>query len=335
MPATSAETIISGAFDTVGILAPGESVSPADAQGALRRLNLMMSGLRLQPLTQPVVSREVFSLTSNIGVYTIGPGGDFDTTRPAANGFSGAGILLNSQGTPMSVTSLTRAGSVATATVTNHGASTGQNVTIRGADQSDYNGTFPITVTSVSTFTYLVDASVTTPATGTITASFESINSDATSITEVPRALLTDDAWQAIQIKSLTSAQFTNVYYNPTYAADLGTINLWPIPNTSVNSLVLYRLQPLTSFQNLTTEYFLPDGCEEALHYNLARRLLTPYGVTDQATVGDIIDMARTTLATFKRGNVKLSDLATDPALTANQRGGYNIVTGTGGGSSV
>jgi hypothetical protein len=334
MPATTAETIIETAFDTVGILAPGESVAPANAQGALRRLNLMMSGLRLQPLTQPVVSREVFSLTSNVGVYTIGPGGDFDTTRPTS--LSGAGILLNSEGSPVSVSLLTRIGATATATAIAHGAATGQNVTIRGADQADYNGTFPITVTSIDTFTYLIDATVTTPATGTITAAFESINSDATSVTEVSRAVLTDDAWQAIPIKSLTAAQFTNVYYNPTYAADLGTINLWPIPNTSVNSLVLYRLQPLTSFQNLTTEYFLPDGCEEALMYNLAKRLIGgPYGVVDPATVELVTDMARDTLATFKRGNVKLSDLATDPALTANPRGGYNIVTGTGGGSSV
>lgn len=328
MPATTAETIIEGAFDAIGLLGTGSVTSAEMANSGLRRLNLMMSALRLQPLTQPVQSREVFSLTADLGVYTIGPGGDFDTTRPTK--LSGAGILLNSQGTPASVTSLASADGVVTATMTSHGASTGQNVTIVGAVPDAYNGTFPITVTGVNAFTYLFGGSSAALATGTITAAFES---DASDVVEVPRAVLNDEAWQAIQIKSLTGAQFTDVYYNPTYAADLGTINLWPIPNTAENSLVLYRLQPLTSFTNLTTEYFLPDGCQEALEYNLARRLLTPYGVIEPTTVADVKDMATSTLANFKRGSVKLTDLGTDPALTHAQSGGYNIVTGTGGGT--
>lgn len=329
MPATTALEILTGAFETLGVTAPGETISTAMTTDALRRLNLMMSSLRLQPLTQPVQSREVFPLTADLGVYTIGPGGDFDTTRPTA--LLGAAILLNSQGTPVAITSITRTGNVATVTITSHGASSGQNVTIDGAVPADYNGTFPITVTGVNTFTYIVDGDVTTPATGTKTASFES---DATDVIEVPRALMTDDAWKALQIKSLTGVQFTNVYYNPTWAADLGTINLWPIPNTQVNSLVIYRLMPLTSFATTAISYYLPDGCAEALEYNLARRLMTPYGVVDQGIVSDVLDMARTTLANFKRGSAKLTDLPTDPALTQSRSGGYNINSGTGGGSS-
>jgi len=327
MPATTAQGIIDGAFQTVGVVAQGDSPSTAQSTDALRRLNLMLGGLKLQPLTQGVVSREVFPLTANVGVYTMGPGGDFDTTRPIA--LEDAAILLNSQGTPASAT-LARSGYVVTATVASHGGSTGQNVTIHGATQADYNGTFPITVTGVNTFTYIIDASTaTTPATGTITASLES---NGNSIVEVPRAVLTDDAWAGIRIKSLTSAQFTVVYLNATYAADLATINLWPIPNVATNSLVLYRNQPLTYFASLSAAYSLPDGCEDTLEYNLARRLLTPYGIVDQGIVSDVIDMARTTLATFKRANTKLVDMPTDPALTQDPAGGYNILTGTGGG---
>lgn len=325
MPATTAQQIIGGAFGTIGVYGPGESIAPADVQDGLRRLNLMMSGLRLQPLTQPVVSREVFSLTADVGVYTMGPGGDFDTTRPTK--LTGAAILLNSEGAPASVTSITRSGSVATVTMAaSHGASTGQNMTIRGAEPDAYNGTFPITVTGAATFTYLVGGAVTTPATGTITAALESNASD---VVEVPRAIMTDDAWQWLQLKQLTGAQFTNVYYNPTYAADLGTVNLWPIPNTSENALVLYRQQPLTSFVNLTTQYCLPDGCPEALEYQLAKRLLGVYPTTDADTKAYVLQMAGETMATFKRGSTKLADLTTDPALTPQDRqGGYNIQTG-------
>lgn len=68
------------------------------------------------------------------------------------------------------VISITRQGSIATVTTDGvHNLATGQSVTISGADQSDYNGTVSITVTSETVFQYTVTGSPTTPATGTIT----------------------------------------------------------------------------------------------------------------------------------------------------------------------
>lgn len=72
--------------------------------------------------------------------------------------------------TAKSVTSITRSGSNATATVTAHGWGTGRSVTIAGATQPEYNGTYSITVVSANTFTYTVAGTPVTPATGTITA---------------------------------------------------------------------------------------------------------------------------------------------------------------------
>jgi hypothetical protein len=66
--------------------------------------------------------------------------------------------------------SITRSGTTATVTHTSHGYSTGQKVWIKGAAQQQYNGVFSITVTGANTYTYTVDDSPTTPATGTITA---------------------------------------------------------------------------------------------------------------------------------------------------------------------
>lgn len=68
---------------------------------------------------------------------------------------------------------ITRAGTTATATSIEepHGFTTGQSVTIKGAEQSQYNGAFSITVTSPTVFTFTVPVeseAVTTPATGTI-----------------------------------------------------------------------------------------------------------------------------------------------------------------------
>lgn len=70
-----------------------------------------------------------------------------------------------------SVTSLTSSGTTATATVTNHGYIVGQSVTIKGATQTEYNGTYSVVSTpTANTFTYTFAGSATTPATGTITA---------------------------------------------------------------------------------------------------------------------------------------------------------------------
>jgi phage tail sheath protein FI len=72
---------------------------------------------------------------------------------------------------PRSVSGITRATSTATVTTASaHGFTTGQRVTIAGATQTEYNGTFTITVTGATTFTYTVTGTPATPATGTITA---------------------------------------------------------------------------------------------------------------------------------------------------------------------
>jgi len=72
---------------------------------------------------------------------------------------------------------LTSSGTTATFTsATDHGLTTGNSAIIAGADQSDYNGTFIVTVTSTTVFTYtmLADPAVDT-ATGTITSTLATV----------------------------------------------------------------------------------------------------------------------------------------------------------------
>jgi head-tail adaptor len=74
-----------------------------------------------------------------------------------------------------SLASLTRSGTTATATTAAaHGYATNDYVTIAGATPSGYNGKVKIVVTGALTFTYQVSAGLTTPATGTITATYAS-----------------------------------------------------------------------------------------------------------------------------------------------------------------
>lgn len=74
-------------------------------------------------------------------------------------------------GAAKTVSSIVRASTTATVTTAAaHGYATGQRITIAGADQADYNGTFEIVVTGATTFTFTVAGSPTTPATGVLTA---------------------------------------------------------------------------------------------------------------------------------------------------------------------
>lgn len=246
---TTATAIIQGAFETIGVLGDGETISYAKAADGLRRLNLMMGSWALQPLTFPVIAREVFPLVDGQGTpddpYTIGTGGDFDTLRPPTQqSIVGASLLLNS------------------------------------ADPQ------PV---------------------------------------ETPIPVLTYDMYQANQVKTLEGTQATQLFYRPTYP--LGHIFLYPIPNTTVNSLVLYLQKQLGKFAGLTTQYDFPEGAEEAIEYNLALRLCGPYSI---AVDPDVKALARSSLAIYKRGNYKLYDLVQDPATTNSRSAGYDINTGNG-----
>lgn len=72
--------------------------------------------------------------------------------------------------TPVTLTSLTQTGGLATATLAGHGLQTGDVVRIADADQAGYNGTHRITRVDDDTYTFAVDSGTVSPATGTVTA---------------------------------------------------------------------------------------------------------------------------------------------------------------------
>ena len=242
----NAYSVVQAALADIGVvsLEEGNVPSAAQAQDGLNRLNAMISLFQTNNLTIPFVAREVFDLVANQTSYTIGTGGDFDTTRPLS--ILGASLLL--------------------------------------------------------------------------TASSPDV--------EVPLAILTDDAWQRLQVKDLTAAQPTALYYNQTFDDNFGTVYLWPVPNTATNDLVIYRNSQVAGFSNLTTALQFPPGYFEFFESNLAVRLCVPYRVQPTPSLAQ---WANATMASIKRQNHKTSDLSIDPALTNTPAVGYNIQTGTGG----
>lgn len=322
---TTALQILTASFFDCGIIGEGESLSAATAQDGLRRLNNMVAGWRTQFGTVLSIERTIFPITANQQTYTIGLGGEFNVPRPVT--ITGAGLWYDGLASPHSVTSITRSGLTATVTQTAHGFAVGDEAFIAGAAQIAYNGLQTVqTVPSANTYTFALDETTpVSPATGTLTAA--AVNGQPV---EIPAPVITDAMYQFNQLKSLTNSQFTTVYYNPT-AGPLGTLVLWPKPNTAINQLVLYLQNAFTGFADLTTAYDYPDlpGYAESLQYNFDLRLITPYAVKDPDVLAMINKMATDTLMLVKRANNKLTDLPTDARVLAhNGRGGYNIQSG-------
>lgn len=72
---------------------------------------------------------------------------------------------------PIAVTSITQTAGTATVTSTTpHQLITGDVAIIAGANETEYNGSKTVTVLTSTTFTFTVDSSTTSPATGTITS---------------------------------------------------------------------------------------------------------------------------------------------------------------------
>jgi hypothetical protein len=145
----------------------------------------------------------------------------------------------------------------------------------------------------------------------------------------VPLGIYTDQAYDANPIPDQSNTQPTGLYYNPTYAGDLGAIFLWPVPDTAENDLELFLEKAIVAFADMSTTYYLPDGAEDAITYALALRLQGPFG---KRMDPDDKEIAREVIATFKRSNAKLSDLMNDAyVFTQGRRTIYNLQTGSGG----
>lgn len=79
---TTVLQIITDALQDAGIISAIETPSAADAQKAFRLLNRMLDSDSTEDLMIYHQVQEVFSLAAGNQTYTIGPGGDWDTTRP-------------------------------------------------------------------------------------------------------------------------------------------------------------------------------------------------------------------------------------------------------------
>lgn len=79
---TSVHDICTDALQKIGAVALEETPTAAELQSALTRLNEMIEAWNTEKLAVYGVTQEAFALQAGKATYTLGSGGDFDTTRP-------------------------------------------------------------------------------------------------------------------------------------------------------------------------------------------------------------------------------------------------------------
>jgi hypothetical protein len=144
---------------------------------------------------------------------------------------------------------------------------------------------------------------------------------DSSDSVEVPLTPLTEDGFVALADKTAESEQPTHFYYNPTYP--LGALRLWPEPQASTLSGVLYAPAAVAGFAAITTSVSLPPGYERMLQKNLAVELAPTYGRKPNE---QLVAAAMESKAVVKRANKRLADLSHE--FLGSGGGGYNILHG-------
>lgn len=309
MPVTAQE-IIYKSLRLLGVLASGEAPTAAEAQDSLYTLNSLIDSFASDPQYYFYTQDEVFTLTTK-GTYAMG----------------------DASVTP---TSITRSSSTATVTTpTPHNLLSGDQITVSGASQTEYNVTATISVTSATTFTYAVTGSPVSPATGTPVYTSGDFNTarpirivgaftrDASSV-DTPMGIITEQYWNNLATKASTAATPSKILYRPSFP--FGQILIYPVPSGSL-SLHIRSEKMIVPYTGLTSTQYLPPGYQRLLELSLAVDQAPEYGSrASPDTVAylkvSLDNLMRTNLGKLpssKIGAIPNSNIYTDTTLAGSQ----------------
>lgn len=149
--------------------APSVTISAPPVSPLINITSMVTNGITVTVNTSGTHSYRTGDSVTISGADQAAYNGDFVVTVLSSTSFTYQ--LVTEIGQTVSVTTLTRVSTTATATTTApHGFSAGQVIAISGANPDGYNGNKTLLTASGTTFTYTVSSSLTTPATGTIEA---------------------------------------------------------------------------------------------------------------------------------------------------------------------
>ncbi len=114
-------------------------------------------------------------------------------------------------------------------------------------------------------------------------------------------AIVSAGTYRLIEKKD-DDARPDQLWYNPTYSSELGTITLNYEPDVA-EDLYIESLKPLTNFSTLTTETVLPPEYNRALKWNTLKEVASGFGYT---LTQDDRNNAAESLADIRRLNAEV-----------------------------
>lgn len=151
------------------------------------------------------------------------------------------------------------------------------------------------------------------------------VNPGTSPAVEVVMGPMDADSYALQSIKGLQSGLPQQYFYQTSIDTVLGSLFIWPQP-TQTLTLYLYAPQAVGVPVTLDDVLLGPPGYQEAFMYQLAIRLLTPFG-RNVSMVPMLPDLAQKAYATIKRPNVDPGLLGVDAALSIANGAGYNVLT--------
>ena len=274
------QALITSALTLMGKCPAGYTPSSTDLTDALGELNALWESLGMDEGIIWAQIAQRFALTQNYAVYTMGMGGAFNGQRPAR--------IYNARSL------VATGGAISTSVLASGGSGYVANDTgvILGANGS--LATYLVnTVSSGAVATYTLSAAGTgyvagygfgTAAAGAQPGAGTGFGVNITAVTaggEDRTALKIVSAAESYRHRDLQAgAQVPDQIY-PDYAPDVNglmRVYFWPVPNSTV--LTMVEIEAAVAFLTwaLATNYVLPIGAEDMLHYALAKRLLLRFG---------------------------------------------------------
>lgn len=93
--------LLADALIEIGVLAIGETPTADDLSSGLRRFNRMIGNWSTQNLLIYAQTEETFPFVANKGTYLMGPGGDFDTSKPKK--IDGVSVIVSGTECPVDI----------------------------------------------------------------------------------------------------------------------------------------------------------------------------------------------------------------------------------------
>lgn len=153
------------------------------------------------------------------------------------------------------------------------------------------------------------------------------INTSPTPAVEYPLAMLTDDDWSRVSLKTETASVPDAAYYNPTFTSARGTLYPWPIPQLTTLQWSIYASTAVPEFAATSDTVSLPPGYRRFLETNLAVELAPDFEIMPSPVLMRAASEAK---AVLKASNLRINPMRLDSgALIGVGKGsGWSILVG-------